>query len=210
MLVVVGGHSRNIGKTSVAAGLIAALPEARWHALKITQHGHNVCHDEGKACGCAPGDPLHRFALDEQTVADSTDTGRFLAAGAAGSWWLRTAQGDLGHALPALKRLFSRGGNWMVESNSLLRFYRPDLYLVVLDRSKADMKDSARRYLDRASALIYVDAGATGKNPPWQDVPRRFFVHKPEFTIVPPVYAGPALVSFVRSALLSELGSTAR
>ena len=37
MLVVVGGHSRNIGKTSVVSGLIRRLREYHWTALKITQ-----------------------------------------------------------------------------------------------------------------------------------------------------------------------------
>ena len=32
-IVVVGGHTRNIGKTSVMAGLIRALPEMRWTAF---------------------------------------------------------------------------------------------------------------------------------------------------------------------------------
>jgi len=41
-LVVVGGHSRNVGKTSVVAGLIAALQELDWTAVKITQYGHGV------------------------------------------------------------------------------------------------------------------------------------------------------------------------
>ena len=39
-VVVIGGHSRSVGKTSVVAGLIAALPEYSWHAMKITQFGH--------------------------------------------------------------------------------------------------------------------------------------------------------------------------
>jgi len=38
-IVVVGGHSRSVGKTSVVAGLIAALREFNWTALKITQFG---------------------------------------------------------------------------------------------------------------------------------------------------------------------------
>jgi hypothetical protein len=42
MLIVVGGLARNIGKTSVAAGLIAAIPEAHGTAPKITQIGHGV------------------------------------------------------------------------------------------------------------------------------------------------------------------------
>ena len=42
-IVVVGGHSRNVGKTSVVAGLIAALPEFHFAAMKITQYGHGIC-----------------------------------------------------------------------------------------------------------------------------------------------------------------------
>ena len=34
-VVVVGGNTRNIGKTSVVAGLIAAMPEKLWTAIKI-------------------------------------------------------------------------------------------------------------------------------------------------------------------------------
>ena len=37
-VVVVGGQSRKVGKTSVVCGLIAALPEMRWTAIKLTQH----------------------------------------------------------------------------------------------------------------------------------------------------------------------------
>ena len=42
MLIVVGGHTRNIGKTSVVAGLIQALPQFDWTAMKITQFGHGI------------------------------------------------------------------------------------------------------------------------------------------------------------------------
>jgi dethiobiotin synthetase len=49
-IVVVGGHTRNIGKTSVVAGLVRALPEMRWTAFKITQFGHGVCSANGEPC----------------------------------------------------------------------------------------------------------------------------------------------------------------
>ena len=52
MLVVVGGHSRNIGKTSVVAGLIRKLRDHKWTAVKITQYGHGVCSKNGEDCGC--------------------------------------------------------------------------------------------------------------------------------------------------------------
>jgi hypothetical protein len=47
--VVVGGHSRNIGKTSVMAGLIRALPEYHWTAFKITQSRERDCSPGLKA-----------------------------------------------------------------------------------------------------------------------------------------------------------------
>ena len=46
MLVVVGGHSRNIGKTSVVAGIIRKLRGRQWTAVKITQYGHGVCSQQ--------------------------------------------------------------------------------------------------------------------------------------------------------------------
>ena len=75
MLVVVGGHSRNIGKTSVVAGLIAALPEFGWTAVKITQYGHGICSANGEACDCATAD--HTIAVSEERHPDSgTDSSR--------------------------------------------------------------------------------------------------------------------------------------
>ena len=57
-LVVIGGHSRNVGKTSVVAGIIAALREYQWTAMKITQYGHGICSKNGKQCHCASRRPL--------------------------------------------------------------------------------------------------------------------------------------------------------
>src|SRR5262245_7461432 len=63
-IVVIGGHSRSVGKTSVVAGLIAALPEFNWTALKITQFGHGICSADGKPCDCDTGDDHFRALSD--------------------------------------------------------------------------------------------------------------------------------------------------
>ena len=84
-IVVIGGHSRSVGKTSVVAGLIAALSEFRWTALKVTQYGHGVCSADGEACDCATDD--HSWAIsEEKNPAADSDTSRFLSAGAARVW----------------------------------------------------------------------------------------------------------------------------
>jgi hypothetical protein len=125
-LVIIGGHSRSVGKTSVVAGLIAALPEFRWTALKITQYGHGICSANGQACDCATND--HSWAIsEERNSTGDSDTSRFLAAGAARVWWVRTEQGRLAEAMPMLREKLAGAENVIRESNSVLKFLRPDV-----------------------------------------------------------------------------------
>jgi len=152
-IVVVGGHSRSVGKTSVVAGLIAALPEYNWTAFKITQYGHGICSQNGESCHCATDD--HSWAIsEEKDRAGDSDTSRFLVAGAAQAWWVRTEQGRLAEALPTIRRKLSESENAILESNSILKFVKPDLYLTVLAPATADFKRSAQEFLDRADAVI--------------------------------------------------------
>src|SRR5580692_5192057 len=102
-IVVVGGHTRNIGKTSIVAGLIAALPQRHWTAMKITQFGHGVCSANGEPCDCETAD--HTVAIsEERDAATGTDSSRYLAAGAARSLWVRTRQGQLAEAMPRIRK----------------------------------------------------------------------------------------------------------
>jgi hypothetical protein len=199
MLVVVGGHSRNVGKTSVVASLIRALPEACWTAIKITQHGHGMCTIAGEPCACVTWceEP---FDISEEPAPSATDSGRFLAAGAGRSYWVRTAVGELGHALGPLKRILEESPNTIIESNSLLNFIKPDLYLAVVDFTVADMKDSARRFLERADALVVTG----GETPTWENVPARWLAGKPRFAARPPDWISPDLAAFVGFYLRSS------
>lgn len=199
-LVVVGGHSRSVGKTSVVAGLIAALPEFHWTALKITQFGHGICSADGKPCDCDTGDDHFRAISEERDRSGETDSSRFLVAGAARSLWVRTRQGRLGEAMPDLERKIAEAENVIMESNSILRFKRPDIYLTVLDAANQDFKVSAREFLDKADAVILHKNDAV---PNWEFV-RMDHVHgKPTFLIQPPPYVTPEIVEFVRERLLA-------
>ena len=197
MLVVVGGHSRNIGKTSVVAGLIRAIPEARWTAMKITQFGHGVCSTSGKPCACCL-EPEHPYSLTREPAPSHSDSGRFLAAGACNSYWVRTAAGQLHHALPAIREVLATSENLIVESNSLLQFLVPHLYLVVLDFAKNDFKTSSLRFLERADALITIERGLA--EPLWSN-PVDGWRHKPRFLAQPPQYVSPELSGFVKERL---------
>ncbi len=198
-IVVIGGHSRSVGKTSVVAGLISALREYDWTAVKITQYGHGVCSANGAPCDCATAD--HTWAIsEEKDRSGESDTSCFLLAGAARAWWVRTEQGRLAEAMPALRQRLERSRYVMVESNSVLKFLRPDLYLTVLDPHTEDFKTSAQEFLDRAAAVILHDgpriAGAR-----WQRVSLKPVTERPIFRITPPLYVTPAMVEFVRDRI---------
>src|SRR5665213_1879106 len=157
-IVVVGGQTRNIGKTSVVAGLIAALPELRWTAFKITQFGHGICSANGKPCDCETGP--HTIAIsEERDPTTGTDSARFLAAGAVHSFWVRTRQGQLADAMPHIRKKLALATNAIIESNSILGFLKPDLYLTVLDSAIRDFKSSAELFLEHADAVLWSAAG---------------------------------------------------
>ena len=194
-VVVVGGHSRNIGKTSVVAALIARLPELRWTAFKITQYGHGFCTADGKPCQCQTEDSCVSITA-ERDATSGTDTSRFLAAGAVRSLWVRTRVGMLAESMPRIRQELATSENAILESNSVLEFLKPDLYLVVVDPSVSDWKDSARRFFSRADAVLLCgNSGASALTIP---------AETPRFRIAAPNYISEEAVEFVRSRIARE------
>lgn len=193
-LIVVGGHTRTIGKTQLVCDIIEAFPGARWIAGKITQYGHGVCAQNGHDCDCAPDE--HVCAISwEESASTGTDSSRFLAAGAERSFWLRTKQGFLAEGLPILRSALDevvqsrpasaeengdRPVALVIESNSLMQFVKPTLFFAVLDPAKEDFKDSARAALDRADALVLRGNAITvGSEPLWMKLPAKLLRAKP-------------------------------
>src|SRR5215469_15276307 len=198
MLVVVGGHSRNIGKTSLVAGLIRRMRDLHWVALKITQYGNSVCEHHGAAngCGCEPesGEP---FALTEEYEPNKTDSGRFLAAGAERSFWLRAPSGELPRAAEMVRKILRQGENVIVESNSVVELVQPDVFLMLLDFSCEDFKPSSLRFMDRADGFVVIDHGINA--PLWAGVAQGLWDQKPQFLVKPPRYVTAEIAEFVKS-----------
>ena len=186
-VIVVGGHTRSIGKTQLVCDVISAFPKANWIAGKITQYGHGVCAENGKNCDCAPDE--HICAIEWEALPQSgTDSARFLLAGAKRSFWLRTKQGFLAEGLPlmreALRQALPETGEdsppLILESNSLLQFLKPSLYFAVIDPAREDFKDSARVALDRADALVLRGSlEAPAAAPSWIRLPANLLRTKP-------------------------------
>jgi hypothetical protein len=186
-IVVVGGQARNVGKTSLVANLIKALPERRWTAVKISQHEHDL--------------PSHASYIirEERDASGDGDTCRYLQAGARRALLISSRPGCLADAIPDLRRELGRADDVIMESNSVLEFLEPDVYLAVLDPAILDFKSSARLYLQHASAVVLNQSER--RNFRWDRPLLEQVMRKPIFRVRPPQYLTPDLVEFVRKTL---------
>jgi len=151
--LAVGGQRRKVGKSALVADIIAAFPNRNWTAVKITPYAESGCPVNGQSCTCAPND--HPFAIREETNRDpGTDTSRFLAAGASRALWLETKEHRLIDALPALAAELAHAKYVIIESDALMKFWKPSLFLMVLDPANPDFKSSARANLPLADAFV--------------------------------------------------------
>jgi molybdopterin-guanine dinucleotide biosynthesis protein len=211
-LVMVGGHARNVGKTSVVAGIIAGLREFNWTAAKITQFGHGVCSVNGEECGCAVGQ--HQFSItEERHPGTGADTARFLAAGARRSLWVRTKQGELATALQAFTADIEADEFVIVESNSLRRFITPELYIQVLDVANPDFKVSAQQFFDLSDAYILVKKAGQAHPTPADNalLARETEKNKPFFVVNgEDRFISQEVIEFVRSKLAVGTEDVAR
>ncbi len=123
--------------------------------------------------------------------------------------WVRVRQGRLAEAMPRLRERIARAwaqgaANVIIESNSVMRFLKPDLYLSVLDYGTADFKSSAREFLDRADAVL-LHAESRELMPNWENVSSRLFVAKPTFLVRHGDYMPPELVEFVAGKIAPNI-----
>lgn len=100
--------------------------------------------------------------------------------------------------MPAIQRKIAEAENVIIESNSILQFLEPDLYMTVLDPATEDFKASAQKYLERADAVVLHGNDSQSR---WREVTAEMFEGVPVFRIIPPSYVTQDLVGFVADHL---------
>ncbi len=103
--------------------------------------------------------------------------------------------------MPRLRQELAGAENAILESNSIMRFLRPDLYITVLDAATADFKTSAQEFLDRADAVILHDST---DQVAWTNVSLKPVAGKPMFRIRPPQYVTPSWWNLCKKGLTTE------
>jgi hypothetical protein len=194
--IVIGGQASGVGKTGVVCALMTAIPERRWTAIKITQ-----CNHEGgeKLCDCEL-DGREFAVTEERDRAAHTDSARYLAAGAKRSLWVRTLPGHLAEAMPVVREAMADTEDVIFESNSALEFIEPDVYALIVSPCAGDFKPSARRYLERADAILMATPPPDLARQAWMVELKKQLDRLPQFAIVQSKLA-PEFVAFVRSRM---------
>ena len=198
-----GGQARKVGKTSIIAGLIRGLNKIAWTAVKISHHDGNADLQDMPLTDDLP--PHLDFLLsEERDPKGHGDTSLYLAAGARRALWLRARGRGLAQALPGLLEALDGDEHVIIESNSLLGFVKPAVFLMVISESERNIKASARQFFARADAFVAVrpDRGPHARPATSLQMPEG----KPVFSVSLGDWPDPALCSFVgeRLALAAE------
>jgi len=155
--IIIGGQTKNVGKTTLICNIIAAFPRVGWTAVKISSHSH-IPQDIKKLAEGAG------WTIGQQNPnTDTHDTARFLRSGAVRALLVQADASSLKSACASLAHELASAQNVIVESASAAGFLHHDLLLLLLDPAQDDFKDSASQQLDRADALVLRNADFAGK-----------------------------------------------
>jgi hypothetical protein len=183
-VLVIAGSGRGAGKTAVGCALIAALPELRWVAVKVTPHLHR---DEE--------------IWEEVDFRSGKDTGRYLAAGAGRAFLVGgVGVADAAGLVVGARSRAALCDGLLVESNritagSVARPGERVVTLAVLAGAEAEWKASLRECVGGVDALVLGSGlDANGFESP--------FRRKPVFSLGEGHWCVPELVRFVRGRLV--------
>jgi hypothetical protein len=145
--VIVGGHSRGVGKTLFIEDWLRAHRGEPWIAVKVSAHRHAP---DGVAV------PL----VEEGSSSDQTQTGRYLRAGAVRAFLVRAPAAALGQAAKFVASLAcsrQQGGgspSVIVESNRLVLHLDFDYRFFVVDPDIADWKASSADFIGAPHVIV--------------------------------------------------------
>jgi hypothetical protein len=183
--IIVGGHSRKVGKTAVTAALIGAFAEYPWAAIKISTHFHGRLPSDN---GCS--------IYEEHNRDGFTDSSRFLAAGAARSFWVRIQENQIEAAMSQLLPALQSSPFLIIESNNILQCIPKDILIMVLKYDVDDFKESARKILPKTNAIVAISRNAS--SPDWESVMQEIPAGIPVFDTPDPHVLPPGLMELVR------------
>ena len=151
-VIGIGGFASNVGKTTLMCRLISAFPG--WEAIKTTRGHYRSCGKDPHACCVShllTDEPV-LFSGRDKTYASGKDTGRYWDAGASNVHWMIATDQQVEKGIKnALERV--RAPGVFIEGNSFTKYIESDAFIMVVPAVGAKSKSSARRALNKISAV---------------------------------------------------------
>ena len=142
--IVVGGRGKNTGKTSLICGILSALPEFAWTAVKVSDHEHRKTESIWEETGAGQG----------------SDTARFLAAGARRAFLLAAGTEELPEQLRQLGSKMGASGDLIFESNRIVDLIPTDVVVALQATQEGEPKPS----FDRLAHLSHAEAAVADQD----------------------------------------------
>jgi len=147
-IVVVGGSTKDIGKTALVCGVIAALRDFAWTAVKIT--GHN--YESEATSSRTASESTDSTVWEEVNAGRTTDTARYLAAGARRALLVTRHGPEV--PLTEIRLAIEGDQNILFESNRIINVVKPDVCFALVGGWGTERKPSFVRLLSKADALV--------------------------------------------------------
>ena len=144
-IVVVGGSAKDIGKTALVCAVISGLSEFGWTAVKITGHEYEID-------SISKGPTIR----SELTAGETTDTARYLAAGARRALLVTRCGPEI--PIDEIRAALKDDRNILFESNRIMDAVTPDACLALVGGQRSDWKPSFLRLLSKVDALVSLGA----------------------------------------------------
>lgn len=155
-LILIGGGSRNLGKTEFVTRLISNYKskyEIIAIKIKTIYEGDSFFHGKDRT------PLLSNYRITEFSNSNNNeDTSRMLKAGAERVFKIKSKNEYLGEAFDKLFNELNTSNKLIIcESNSLRDFIIPNKFFLILGTNNTEIKPSAQRLLKFADKIIYSD-----------------------------------------------------
>lgn len=153
-LLIIGGSSRNVGKTTLALSLIEKYAKtAAITGLKVT----SMRPGEGKFHGSHHNPRPEEFTIVEETnIHSHKDTARMLEAGAKRVYYIETPDRLLNEAMESFMQMHQNGNPIVCESRSLRSAVIPGLFVLIKHYDPEKIKPGFSYYENLADVTFSI------------------------------------------------------
>jgi len=154
-MVMIGGNSRNSGKTTMACSIIGKLSVTEdVIGLKVT----SICPGEDDFHGHHTEDESSGFSIfEELNPGSDKDTSRMLRAGSSHVYYIRVSEELIEKTLLHFLSTYINKQLIVCESRSLRGIINPGLFLMMMRLPAVNKRKDVAAYLTLADRVFYFD-----------------------------------------------------